>query len=109
MTRVVVIGSFNLDHAWTAASLPRPGETIGGRYASGPGGKGFNQAVAAARAGAGTTFVCALGDDDAGAAARAMAKAEGIALRVAGSRSPTGTAGIFVAADGQTAGWRSTA
>ncbi len=100
MTRVVVVGSFNLDHAWTAASLPRPGETIGGRYASGPGGKGFNQAVAAARAGAGTTFACALGDDDAGAAARAMAQAEGIELRVAGSRSPTGTAGIFVAAHG---------
>src|SRR5688500_17085 len=100
VTRVAVVGSFNLDHAWTTASLPRPGETIGGRYASGRGGKGFNQTVAAARAGAGTTFVCALDDDGADAAARAMAKAEGIELRVAGSRSQTGTAGIFVAADG---------
>ena len=100
MSRVVVVGSFNLDHAWTAGSLPRPGETIGGRYASGPGGKGFNQAVAAARAGAGTTFVCALGDDAAGAAARALAKAEGIEVCVARSDAPTGTAGIFVAADG---------
>lgn len=101
VTRVVVVGSFNFDHAWNAASLPRPGETLGGgAYASGPGGKGFNQAVAAARAGAGTTFVCALGDDAAGAAARAMAAAEGIALRAARSDAPTGTAGIFVADDG---------
>ena len=100
MTRVVVVGSFNLDHAWSAATLPRPGETLGGAYASGPGGKGFNQAVAAARAGAGTTFVCALGDDAAGAAALAMARAEGIALCAAASPAPTGAAGIFVAADG---------
>lgn len=101
MTRVVVVGSFNFDHAWKAAQLPRPGETLaGGAYASGPGGKGFNQAVAAARAGAGTTFLCALGDDAAGAAARAMAAAEGITLIAAGSQAPTGTAGIFVAADG---------
>lgn len=101
MTRVVVVGSFNLDHAWNAAALPRPGETLcGGAYSSGPGGKGFNQAVAAARAGAGTTFICALGDDAAGAVARAMATAEGIGLRAARSDAPTGTAGIFVAADG---------
>lgn len=100
MTRVVVVGSFNLDHAWTTAALPRPGETRGGTYSSGPGGKGFNQAVAAARAGAGTTFLCALGDDAAGASARAMAAAEGIDLRAARSDAPTGTAGIFVSADG---------
>src|SRR3546814_10246692 len=45
MSRVVVVGSFNVDHVWTTATLPRPGETLGGRYATGPGGKGFNQAV----------------------------------------------------------------
>ncbi|HET8818154.1 MAG TPA: PfkB family carbohydrate kinase [Xanthomonadaceae bacterium] len=101
VTRVVVVGSFNFDHAWHAASLPRPGETrCGGTHASGPGGKGFNQAVAAARAGAGTTFVCALGDDAAGAAARAMAAEEGVTLCALRSNAPTGTAGIFVAADG---------
>lgn len=100
MTRVVVIGSFNLDQAWSVASLPGPGETLAGTHASGPGGKGFNQAVAAARAGAGTTFLCALGDDAAGAAARALAGAEGITLRALRSESPTGTAGIFVGADG---------
>lgn len=100
MTRVVVVGSFNLDHAWTVGALPRPGETLAGTHASGPGGKGFNQAVAAARAGATTSFLCALGDDAAGATARAMADAEGIEMHSAPSGLPTGTAGIFVGSDG---------
>src|SRR5690606_13831916 len=60
---VVVVGSFNVDHVWRCEALPAPGATLAGEYASGPGGKGFNQAVAAARAGARTAFVCALGDD----------------------------------------------
>jgi len=100
VARVLVVGSFNVDHAWTCEALPRPGETLRGRYASGPGGKGFNQAVAAARAGAATSFICALGDDVGGQLARALAAAEGIDLRDARSSEPTGTAGIFVGADG---------
>ncbi|WP_255505407.1 hypothetical protein [Alkalisalibacterium limincola] len=48
--RVLVVGSFNLDHVWTTARLPEPGATRSGHYASGPGGKGFNQAIAAVRA-----------------------------------------------------------
>ena len=98
--RVVVVGSFNVDHAWTCEALPRPGETLQGRYASGPGGKGFNQAVAAARAGAATAFACALGDDIGGQLARSLAVADGIDLRDARSSAPTGTAGIFVDAHG---------
>lgn len=98
--RVAVVGSFNVDHVWVAASLPRPGETLAGTYRSGPGGKGFNQAVAAARAGAATAFVCALGDDAGGALARALADDDGIALHALRSDAPTGTAGIFVGADG---------
>lgn len=98
--RVVVVGSFNVDHAWHCEALPRPGETLRGRYASGPGGKGFNQAMAAARAGAATGFVCALGEDAGGQLARALAAAEGIDLRDARSTEPTGTAGIFVGAEG---------
>ncbi len=97
---VTVVGSFNVDHVWTAPSLPRRGETLVGAYRSGPGGKGFNQAVAAARAGAATSFVCALGDDVGGQLARMLAAADGIDLRDQVSNAPTGTAGIFVSEDG---------
>jgi ribokinase len=99
--RVVVVGSFNVDHAWRCEALPAPGATLTGEYASGPGGKGFNQAIAAARAGAATMFACALGDDAGGALARALALADGIDLRAAHSALPTGTAGIFVDAHGR--------
>jgi ribokinase len=100
MGRVTVVGSFNVDHVWTAAALPRPGETLSGDYRSGPGGKGFNQAVAAARAGAPTSFVCALGEDVGGQLARMLAASDGIDLRDESSDEPTGTAGIFVGRDG---------
>jgi ribokinase len=98
---VVVVGSFNVDHVWRCDSLPAAGATLGGEYASGPGGKGFNQAVAAARAGARTAFVCALGDDLGGHHARSLATAEGIDLRDQPSSAPTGSAGIFVDAQGR--------
>lgn len=99
--RVVVVGSFNVDHVWSVAKLPDTGETLAGEYHTGPGGKGFNQATAAARAGADTVFVCALGDDIGGQLARALATADGIDLRDAHSHAPTGTAGIYVDADGR--------
>ncbi|MBE2293243.1 MAG: ribokinase [Xanthomonadaceae bacterium] len=101
MNPVIVVGSFNVDHVWRCAELPAVGATIAGQYATGPGGKGFNQAVAAARAGARTVFVCALGDDPGGALARALAAAEGIDLRAEASGQPTGTAGIYVDARGR--------
>ncbi len=64
---VCVVGSSNLDLVATAAVLPDPGETVMGRdYAEHPGGKGLNQAVASARAGARTGFVSAVGVDTAG-------------------------------------------
>ncbi|MCA0393698.1 MAG: ribokinase [Proteobacteria bacterium] len=96
MPRVVVVGSFNVDHVWTCPALPRPGETLIGQYHTGPGGKGFNQATAAARAGADAVFVCALGDDAGGQLARSLAAANGIDLRAQASDAPTGTAGIYV-------------
>lgn len=96
MSRVVVVGSFNVDHVWRAPRLPHPGETLAGEYATGPGGKGFNQAVAARRAGADTVFLCSIGDDAGGALARSLADADGIDLRAAASAAPTGTAGIYV-------------
>jgi ribokinase len=98
---VIVVGSFNVDHVWRCATLPRPGETLAGEYASGPGGKGFNQAVASARAGAPTCLVCALGDDVGAQLARALAAADGIDLRSQRSDAPTGTAGIYVDAEGR--------
>ncbi|MGH8030970.1 MAG: PfkB family carbohydrate kinase [Luteimonas sp.] len=96
MSRVVVVGSFNVDHVWTAAALPRAGETLAGHYAAGPGGKGFNQATAAARAGAVTAFICALGDDAGGALARQLAAGDRIDLRALRSDQATGTAGIYL-------------
>lgn len=101
MARVVVVGSFNLDHVWQCDALPRMGETRIGDYRTGPGGKGFNQATACARAGADTVFVCALGEDDGGRLARTLAAVDGIELRVEGGDAPTGTAGIYVDREGR--------
>lgn len=101
MSEVVVVGSFNVDHVWRVASLPQAGATLGGDYASGPGGKGFNQAMAARRAGADTRFVCALGDDAGAQLARSLCAADGIALAAQPSELPTGTAGIYVDAAGR--------
>lgn len=98
---VVVVGSFNVDHVWMLDALPVPGETRSGRYATGPGGKGFNQAVAAVRAGAATRFLCALGDDTGGALARALAEREGIVLHAMDTPLPSGAAGILVDATGR--------
>ncbi|MFZ5505546.1 MAG: ribokinase [Pseudomonadota bacterium] len=99
--QVVVVGSFNVDHVWRSDALPQPGATHSGDYASGPGGKGFNQATAAARSGADTAFLCALGEDAGGQLARALATADAIDLRDQRSAAPTGTAGIFVDAQGR--------
>src|ERR1043166_304828 len=62
--RLVVIGSSNTDMVVKAARIPEPGETVlGGEFIMVPGGKGANQAVAAARLGAAVTLVARLGDD----------------------------------------------
>ena len=76
---VLVVGSINVDITVRADRLPAPGETVaGGRLERAGGGKGANQAVAAARAGAGVSLVGAVGDDDLGADALAALRAEGI-------------------------------
>jgi len=80
--RVVVVGSSNTDLVIRTGRLPSPGETVtGGTYFTAPGGKGANQAVAAARAGAAVTFVGAVGDDAFGEQAVAGLRAEGIDTR----------------------------
>ena len=101
MARVIVVGSFNVDHVWRCETLPAPGATLQGHYHSGPGGKGFNQAIAAGRAGAHTRFVCALGDDAGGVLARGLAAADQIDLQDFIAGEPTGTAGIYVDAHGR--------
>jgi ribokinase len=76
---VLVVGSINVDLVVHAERLPARGETVaGGRLERAGGGKGANQAVAAARAGAAVALVGAVGDDDFGAAALDELRAEGI-------------------------------
>lgn len=100
---VLVIGSANLDVVVRAERHPSPGETLLGHdLAEHPGGKGLNQAVAAARSGAHTAFVGALGDDAAGARLRGVLDADGIDARgVSVVAAPTGRALIVVADDGE--------
>ncbi len=100
--RVAVVGSFVQDLTFLCDAFPRPGETLVGRFVTGPGGKGSNQAVAAARAGAATAFLGAVGRDGFGESARAFHVAEGIDCRLVEKPDlPTGTAGILVDARGQ--------
>jgi len=104
MRRVLVIGSYNRDTVLRVPRFPRPGETIAAvgtdRF---HGGKGSNQAVAAARAGAPVAILAAVGEDDAGKAARALWVAEGIGVDGVRSRSgvPTGEAVILLDAAGE--------
>ena len=87
-SRIVVVGSANTDLVVRVPALPRPGETVlGGTFAQVGGGKGANQAVAAARAGGAVTFVAMLGADDLGDAALAAYQAEGIDTRFIGRTS----------------------
>jgi ribokinase len=102
--RVIVVGSVNVDLVVTVERLPGPGETVtGGRFARHHGGKGGNQAVAAARLGAHTAFVGAVGGDAFGSDARAALEAEGIDLRglVTLDHEATGVALITVETGGE--------
>jgi len=95
---VFVMGSFVADAAFRAARLPAWGETLmGSAFALGPGGKGSNQAVAAARAGAKVMFLSKLGDDAFGQLARSTWAADGIDASLVGScATPTGAAAILI-------------
>ena len=79
MPRIVVAGSANMDLVGLAERLPLPGETVlGDDFVMGPGGKGANQAIAAARAGGETTFLGALGSDSFGVTLRARLTGAGV-------------------------------
>jgi ribokinase len=100
---LTVVGSINLDLVARVDRLPRPGETVGGaELARVPGGKGANQAVAAARLGARVRMVGCVGADPLAAEALAGLEAAGVHLEVEHLQSaPTGVALIFVDAQGE--------
>lgn len=102
MARIVVLGSANMDLVAYVPVAPGRGETVTGReFRTIPGGKGANQAIAAARAGAAVSFLGAVGSDAFGAQIRATLLAEGIDVsRVRTVPGPTGTAHIVVDDEG---------
>ena len=103
MTRVCVVGSVNIDIGFDVDTLPRPGETaLAASVRSTPGGKGANQAVAAARAGAQVQFVGAVGDDPVAAQLREHLNTNGVRtdglITVSG---PSGNAVVVVDSAGE--------
>src|SRR5580692_8560944 len=102
--KVTVLGSLNMDISVTVPRLPSPGATVLGSAAQfTPGGKGANQAVAAARLGADVRMVGCVGDDDFGSRLTTALTAEGIdaaaVTQIPGA--PTGLAMITVDASGE--------
>ncbi len=96
---VLVIGSSNTDLVVRAGHLPKPGETVlGGTFFLNPGGKGANQAVAAARLGKNITFCCKTGEDSYGKEARNLFEKEGLDTRYVfhTAEAPSGVALITV-------------
>ena len=101
--RLTVVGSINLDLVVRAERLPRPGETVSGaRFSRLPGGKGANQAVAAARLGAEVAMVGCVGSDELAEPALAGLREAGIEQRWILKDAPTGIALITVDATGET-------
>ena len=100
---VVIVGSANLDLVARTPRLPKPGETVtGSNYFEFCGGKGANQAIAAARAGANTAFIGALGNDHAGETLRAAFFNDNVDISAVQFVSePTGRALIGVSDDGE--------
>lgn len=102
--RICTLGSINMDLVARAPRLPRPGETLlGSAFSTSPGGKGANQAVAAARMSADVSFIGAVGDDPHGREMLALLSSEGIDTSRILTRPgiPTGIAAITVGDDGE--------
>lgn len=102
--RVAVLGSLNVDTTYQVVRFPEPGETISAQQrSSAPGGKGANQAVAAARSGAKTYFIGAVGNDDEGKLMRQCLEDERIytAHLTTDMNHGTGTALITLNSEGQ--------
>ena len=104
MPKIVVVGSSNTDMVVQTPHIPAPGETVlGGEFIMAAGGKGANQAVAAARLGAEVTFVARVGQDVFGEQALAGFRREGLDTRhvVTDPEAVSGVALIFVDAGGE--------
>jgi ribokinase len=102
--RITIIGSSNTDMVIKLGRIPRPGETLlGGEFVMAPGGKGANQAVAAARAGGNVCFVARVGKDVFGNKTLQNLKQDKIDVRHVSrdSAAPSGVALIFVARNGE--------
>ena len=103
MSSVIVVGSANVDQVFRVERIPSPGETVlSTGFSTARGGKGQNQAVAAARAGAPTAFITALGDDAFGSDTRAGLIDDGVdVMGVRSLDAATGTALIAVDSVGE--------
>lgn len=97
-SRIAILGIYVADTAYTAARMPASGETISGSgFSLGPGGKGSNQAVAAARAGAAVDFISKIGNDPFGEMALKIYADAGVTTQVDVMEDmPSGAAFIFV-------------
>ena len=101
-SRVVIVGSYVQDFSFYVENFARPGETLPADLRPGAGGKGFNQAVAATRAGVPTLFIGPIGHDAAGAGAREFARKNGVRAEfVVKKKEPTGAAAVVINAAGQ--------
>lgn len=102
--RLCVVGSANVDTVVRIAALPAPGETVLGEVlGSNPGGKGLNQAVAAARVGANVAMCATLGDDSNGALLRSVMQTESINTDAVQNdhSTPTGMAQVYALPGGE--------
>lgn len=104
MTHITVVGSSNTDMIIRLPQLPRPGETLlGGSFSTAGGGKGANQAMAAARLGAPTRLLACVGEDSFGAQALAALADAGVDVShcIRDAHTPSGIAQILVAENGE--------
>ncbi|WP_336880164.1 ribokinase [Rhodococcus globerulus] len=101
--RIVVVGSINMDLTTSAPRFPAPGETLlGTAFATTPGGKGSNQAIAAAKAGGDVTFIGAVGDDGFATQLRSTLADAGVDTSLLRSvNGASGVAAITVDADAE--------
>lgn len=103
MSQIVVVGSSNTDMVAKTERMPMPGETVFGEFVMAPGGKGANQAVAAARLGTEVTFIARIGNDVFGDLSFSNFEREGIRTDfiIRDSSTHSGVALIFVDAKGE--------